>query len=201
MATQTDRSHGYESIADEFARLRRASGIGLETIRSWAKQLPGGASVLDLGCGSGVPVAVELGRLGFFVAGVDASPTLIAEFHRQLPAALCACEAIEDSAFFERKFDGILAVGLIFLLPEEVQRSVIKKVGNALEPCGRFLFTAPHQRCEWQDVLTGQKSVSLGAEQYTVALHQAGLTLTETYLDEGENHYFSARKTGVAIAA
>src|SRR5690242_7409902 len=102
MAADKDRSRGYESVADEFAKLRRASGIGLGTIRNWAKQLPEGASLLDLGCGTGVPVAVELGKLGFIVAGVDASPTLIAEFRRQMPAGLWACETIEDSAFFER---------------------------------------------------------------------------------------------------
>ncbi len=151
--------------------------------------------MLDLGCGSGVPIAFELGKLGFFVAGIDASPTLIAEFHRQLPNALWAFEAVEDSAFFERRFDGILAVGLIFLLPEDLQRAVITKVGNALATDGKFLFTAPYQRCEWLDLLTGQKSVSLGTDEYALALHRAGLTLTESYVDEGENHYFSSRKT------
>ena len=195
MATRLDRSNGYESIADEFATLRRESGIGVGTIQSWAKQLPRGASVLDLGCGSGVPIASDLAKLGFFVAGIDASPTLIAEFHRQLPNALWACEAVEDSAFFERKFDGILAIGLIFLLSEDLQRAVITKVGNALEMDGKFLFTAPYHRCEWVDLLTGQKSLSLGTEEYALALKRAGLTLTESYVDEGENHYFSSRKT------
>src|SRR5262245_52337803 len=121
MPTHADRSNGYEAFADEFARRRRALGIGLRTIQDWATQLPAGASVLDLGCGSGVPIGVELSRLGFHVAGIDASPTLIAEFHRQIPEAPWACEAVEDSAFFGRQFDAIVAIGLIFLLPEDVQ--------------------------------------------------------------------------------
>ena len=193
---QTDRSAGYEAVADEFAVRRRALAIGLGTIQHWARQLPAGATVLDLGCGSGVPIARELSRLGFSVAGIDASPSLIAEFHRQIPGALWTCEAVEESTFFGRKFDAILAVGLVFLLPEDAQQAVIGKVGDALEADGSFLFTAPHQACEWVDVLTGQRSVSLGARQYEAALLRAGLVVIESYVDEGENHYFACRKSG-----
>lgn len=196
MPTHTDRSRGYDAVADEFAAHRRASGIGLGTIQHWARRLPAGATVLDLGCGSGDPIAKELSRLGFSIAGIDASPILIAKFHRQIPEAQWACEAVEDSAFFGRKFDAILAVGLVFLLPEDVQQTVISKVGDALEVDGSFLFTAPHQACEWVDVMTGQRSVSLGARQYEAALTRTGLVVIESYVDEGENHYFACRKPG-----
>jgi 2-polyprenyl-3-methyl-5-hydroxy-6-metoxy-1,4-benzoquinol methylase len=196
MSMNPDRSSGYEAVASEFAKHRHASPIGLEIIRNWANHVPAGARVLDLGCGTGIPVAKELDRLGFLVAGIDASPTLIAEFRRQIPAAPWACEAIEDSSFFGRKFDAVLAIGLIFLLPEDVQRTVISNVGEALESDGRFLFTAPHQRCEWVDVLTGNRSVSLGDNQYATALLRAGLAVTASYVDEGENFYFACQKTG-----
>jgi hypothetical protein len=45
------------------------------------------------------------------------------------------------------------------------------------------------------DVLTGKKSVSLGEKQYATALLRAGLAVTESYVDEGENFYFACRKT------
>ncbi len=195
MPTHTDRSSGYEAVADEFAARRRALGIGLGTIQRWARQLPAGATVLDLGCGSGDLIAKELSRLGFSVAGIDASATLIAEFHRQIPEALWACEAVEDSTFFGRKFDAVLAVGLLFLLPEDTQQTVIRKVGDALEVDGSFLFTAPRQACEWADVMTGQRSVSLGARQYEAVLLRTGLVIIENYVDEGENYYFACRKS------
>src|SRR5690348_11080664 len=47
--------------------------------------LPGGATVLDLGCGSGMPVAHYLVQHGFRVTGVDTSPTLIALCRKRLP--------------------------------------------------------------------------------------------------------------------
>jgi ubiquinone/menaquinone biosynthesis C-methylase UbiE len=44
----------------------------------FAATLPRGAAVLDLGCGSGMPVARNLVQHGLRVTGVDASPTMIA---------------------------------------------------------------------------------------------------------------------------
>jgi SAM-dependent methyltransferase len=195
MLVSTDFSAGYEAVADEFAERRRASGIGLRTVLRWATQLPAGATVLDLGCGSGDPLAKELCRRGFSVAGIDASASLIAEFHRQIPEASWACEPVEASSFFGRKFDAILAVGLVFLLSEHAQQTVLGKVSDALDVDGRFLFTAPRQACEWTDVLTGQRSVSLGEDQYEGILRRNGMVVIESYADEGENHYFSCRKS------
>jgi 2-polyprenyl-3-methyl-5-hydroxy-6-metoxy-1,4-benzoquinol methylase len=191
---ETDHSNGYEAVANDFSRLRRMSGTGVGTIRRWAKPLRPGSTMLDLGCGSGEPIAVELNRLGFQVAGVDASPTLIAEFRRHLPGAPWACEAVECSTFFGGKFDAVIAIGLMFILPAEVQRIVIAKVGEALVEGGKFLFTAPHQACSWVDVLTGRPSESMGSAQYESSLHRAGMAVTARYVDEGENHYFDCRK-------
>src|SRR5215469_1927484 len=43
------------------------------------------------------------------------------------------CEDVEDSIFFARTFDGVVAWGLFFLLDEEVQRRMIKKVAGVLQ--------------------------------------------------------------------
>ena len=80
----------------------------------------------------------------------------------------------------------------MLLLSEDDQRKLINKVAEALGPGGRFLFTAPHQKCEWKDVLTGQRSVSLGKAQYERLLDEAGMHLNNTCMDEGGNHYFGA---------
>jgi len=44
-----------------------------------------GATILDVGCGSGLPIATELIRRGFDVTGVDGSSTMIDLFRRNLP--------------------------------------------------------------------------------------------------------------------
>jgi hypothetical protein len=50
------------------------------------------------------------------------------------------------------------------------------------------------QSCFWRDAMTGRPSVSLGQEAYQKALEAEGMSLVGTYSDEGENHYYSAKK-------
>jgi len=189
-----DASNGYEAVAAEFMVRRERSSIGVETVRSWARALPPSGSILDLGCGHGSPLSTALAADGFAIHGVDASPTLVEAFRRRLPGAPVTCEAVEGSHFFGRTFDGVLAVGLIFLLPPEAQQGLIRRVAAALNRGGRFLFTAPPHRCTWSDVLTGRESLSLGAERYETIFSAAGLIPAGTYVDEGANHYYDTRK-------
>ena len=58
-----------------------------------------------------------------------------------------ACEPVEETSFFGQMFDGVIAWGLMFLLPAETQRSLIHRVGKVVKGGGRFLFTAPFQVC------------------------------------------------------
>ena len=191
-SAEDDRSNGYDAVAPEFMRRRGQSSVGIATIRAWARSLPPGAPILDLGCGHGLPISMALMNDGFVVYGVDASPSLIAEFRRRFPRAQAACEPVEGSRFFNRTFDGALAVGLMFLLPAVAQRELIRRVASALNPGGRFLFTSPAQACTWTDMLTGHESLSLGLEEYHAVLSKAGLTLAGEHVDEGGNHYFDA---------
>lgn len=195
-----DQSNGYEAVAEEFMARRTSSRVGVATVREWAQSLPVGADVLDLGCGHGVPVSQALVDCGLTVYGVDASPSLIAAFRARFPAALAECSGVEDSEFFGRSFDGVVAWGLIFLLAPTAQSRLIDSVSAVLKPGGRFLFTSPEQACEWSDNLTRQRSVSLGADVYRQVLDAAGLVLVGEAEDEGENHYYFARMPDRASA-
>ena len=192
--TKHDPSNGYETFASEFMRRRGESSIGVATVRRWSRALQPGSTNLDLGCGHGIPLSVALIEDGFNLYGIDASPTLIAAFRSRFPHAHATCGAVEASNFFGRTFDGVLAIGLVFLLDADTQRELIRKVAQALTSGGRFLFTAPRQACTWMDILTGGRSLSLGAEVYEAILTGAGLALVDEYLDQGDNHYFDARK-------
>lgn len=189
-----DRSNGYEAVAAQLMAARERSRVGVQTVRHSARSLPRGASILDLGCGHGVPIAQALLEDGFAVHGVDASPSLTAAFRTRFPHAHVACEAVEDSRFFDRTFDGVIAIGLMFLLPAQTQRDLIHRVAAALKHGGRFLFTAPTQSCTWADLLTGRPSMSLGFEAYVAELEKAGLVLVGEHVDEGENHYYDAAR-------
>jgi SAM-dependent methyltransferase len=197
-----DRSNGYEVISADFLARRarssnRSTAIGVKEVRNWARTLPPGSSVIDLGCGPGFPITVVLIEEGLNVFGVDAAPSFVAAFQRNLPGTPILCEAVQESRFFDRTFDAVLAIGLIFLLKAEDQYRLIQRFPQLLVPGGRLLFTATAKPAVWNDAMTGLKSVSLGAEQYKKLLEAAGLSVVEEYEDVGENHYFDAFKGSV----
>jgi SAM-dependent methyltransferase len=195
-----DLSNGYESISAEWLATRgngrtRTNAIGVKEVRRWAKTLPPQSSVIDLGCGPGSPITAVLIEEGLEVFGVDAAPSLVAAFQQNLPGTPVVCESVLESSFFNRKFDAVLSIGLIFLLRADEQRRLIQRFADALVPGGHLLFTAPAEPGIWTDVMTGLQSTSLGAEEYRSQLAAVGLSVTAEYEDEGQNHYFSAFKT------
>jgi 2-polyprenyl-3-methyl-5-hydroxy-6-metoxy-1,4-benzoquinol methylase len=88
--------------------------------------------VLDLGCGTGIPISKILMDEGMRVYGIDASPTIVRAFRENFPTTSVACESIEDSFFFNRTFDAIIAWGVFFLLSQTAQERLIPKVADAL---------------------------------------------------------------------
>jgi SAM-dependent methyltransferase len=188
----TDTSNGYEEHADTFMQWRHPH-IGQNVARDWAREFERGATVLELGCGDGV-ISQVLVEAGLMLYGLDASPRLLRAFRERFPMAQAECAAAEESTYFDRTFDGVIAVGLIFLLPEAAQKIVFSKVAIALNEGGRFLFTAPRQVCTWVDVLTNRDACSLGVEAYEALLRGLGFEVSSGRVDEGENHYFFAVK-------
>jgi SAM-dependent methyltransferase len=190
-----DRSNGYERIAPEFLARRgscRSTGIGAKEVRKWARSLPTGAAVIDLGCGPGFPITEVLVAEGLRTFGVDAAPSFVQAFRRNLPNTPVLCDAVQDSRFFDRTFEGVLAWGLMFLLSPGDQLRLIERIAGIMEPSGRLLFTSPAEPIVWKDAMTGLESRSLGAEEYRRQLSAVGLSLMNEYEDEGQNHYFDA---------
>jgi len=195
----SDTSNGYDAIAAEFIAGRgdiktRGIAVGVRAVRAWAETLQPGSAVLDLGCGPGDPITHVLIDAGLAVYGIDASSRMVDAFRARFPGVPVECNSVEQSDFFGRQFDGVIAWGLLFLLQPEVQAQLIGKVAHALAPDGRFLFTAPRQACEWSDAMTGLRSESLGADAYRRLLEEAGLALIDETEDEGENHYYMSLK-------
>lgn len=191
-----DESNGYDNIAELYinGRGRAVNGVGASTARAWAKTFNPGSHILDLGCGTGIPVTKILLEAGLKAYAIDASPKMVADFRQNFPNVPVACESVERSLFFDRTFDGIISVGLVFLLPEENQRALIPKMAAALNPGGRLCFTSPVEPITWNDAMTEQRSVSLGAEEYRKLMRASGLTIAEEFEDEGGNHYYCATR-------
>ena len=105
------------------------------------------------GCGPGFPITVILVEEGLHVFGVDAAPSFVAAFQRNLPGIPILCEAVQDSRMFDRTFDAVLAWGLMFLLKAEEQIRLIHRFAEMLVPGGPAVhFTCQAHRLErWND--------------------------------------------------
>lgn len=182
----------YENHAVEFLRRRDQSTIGVDIVRRWAETLESGTDTLEIACGGGIPITRALLDSGLNVSAMDSSPTLVAAFRDRFPDTPVVCERVQQSDFFERRFGAVVAIGLLFLLDEADQLSLIRRVARLLRPGGRFMFTAPVQTGVWRDCLTGGESTSLGRERYEAALMDAGFRLVGRYEDEGSNHHYDA---------
>lgn len=192
-----DRSSGYQAVSQKFLAGRgssktRSEAIGVNEVRRWARTLPRGSSVIDLGCGPGFPITVVLVEEGLQAFGVDAAPSFVEAFQRNLPRTPIVCESVLESGFFDRTFDAVLAIGLMFLLKAEEQHRLIHRIAEILHPGGRLLFTSTAKPVVWEDAMTGLESISLGAEQYRKLLGTVGISVADEYEDAGENHYFDA---------
>ncbi len=191
-----DKSNGYEKIAKRFIEIRgrKIDGIGASKVRNCLKSLPKKSSVLNLGCGTGIPITKVILEKEMEVYAIDSSETLVQEFKMNFPNIPVECESVENSSFFNKKFDAIIAWGLIFLISSDSQIRLLQKIANSLKSGGKLLFTAPKQKTEWEDLMTKKKSRSLGAKKYREVLLENELTLIQEFKDEGENHYFEAIK-------
>ncbi len=187
-----EASAGWNAVADTYDDLR--SGVGVEILRDWVATLPTGASVLDVGAGTGRPVTETLVDAGCRVAATDPSPAMLEHLDRRLPTVETRREALPDGDLFGRRFDGVVAIGVLFLLPPADQPTALGRLAAAVGDGGALLFTAPAEAATWTDRLTGRTSVSLGTGIYQRHLAADGLVPVETLVDEGGNVHHHLRR-------
>jgi SAM-dependent methyltransferase len=97
--------------------------------------------VLDLGCGSGEPMAGYLIEQGHDVVGVDSSPAFIDLCRRRFPEQRWVVEDMRTLALPER-FGGLLAWHSFFHLTPEDQRAMFPLFARHAPPGAALMFTS-----------------------------------------------------------
>lgn len=102
--------------------------------------LPDSASILDLGCGTGRPIAEQLLARGHQVTGVDQATSLLGTARTRFPSATWIESSIEA---FETalRFDAVVCWDALFHVPRELHEGILHRVVWYLKPGGRLMMT------------------------------------------------------------
>ena len=128
----------YDACAEEYGASRKTDA-GVE-LRGLTERLEDGMSVLDVGCGAGVPIARALSEK-FQVTGVDVSREMVRLARRNVPEGEFVCGDVMSVDFEEGSFDAAVAFYSIFHLPREEHRGLFERIHRWLRPGGYLLCT------------------------------------------------------------
>ena len=168
----------YERVALGYARSRDKSLFERKWLDRMLSYTPPPRRVLDLGCGSGSPIAQYLSDRRARITGVDGAAALLALFRQNLPQAQ-AIHADMRGLNLSQRFDAILAWNSFFHLAPDDQRAMFATFAAHAAPRAVLMFTAgpaagePIGQVENQPVY----HASLDPEEYTSLLESAGFDL------------------------
>ncbi|KAK8024272.1 hypothetical protein PG993_012338 [Apiospora rasikravindrae] len=113
----------------------------LKAVDKFAARLRPGCRVLDLGCGTGRPVAHTLAARGFQVHGVDFSETMIGLSRAAVPNGVFECAHLLDWTPAQgQRFGGIVATSSFYELSREQMETLVSRWRDWLEPGGLALL-------------------------------------------------------------
>ncbi|MBC7875676.1 MAG: class I SAM-dependent methyltransferase [Anaerolineales bacterium] len=130
---------GYNAIANRYLAERTRDSQDVLLLNDLIERLPVNASVLDAGCGAGVPISQMLSER-FKVTGVDFSEAQIELAKKNVPNANFICQDMTKLDFPENSFDGICSYYAIIHIPREEHQSLLANFYKMLKPNGCVLL-------------------------------------------------------------
>lgn len=135
--------NSYDQIAEQWhSQIRGQAYIDhvLRYVDLAVEGLQPGARVLDLGCGTGTPVAKHLVEKGFYVTGVDQSRKMLEIAKREvLQAKFIHSDMVNVQ--LPSGFGAAIAWDSIFHVARKHHSGIFQKVAGLLEPGGKFLVS------------------------------------------------------------
>lgn len=165
----------YRRHATAWAKARGTRLIERTWLNRFAALLPAGGSILDIGCGTGEPIARYLASRGFRIIGVDSAPEMVALFRAHLPAATAHVADMRQLDLGET-FDGLIAWDSFFHLAPDDQRAMMPLFRNHAAPGAALMFTSGPADGEAIGTLEGEPlyHASLDPEEYRELLGDCG---------------------------
>lgn len=182
---------GYDKMAQAYLASRDRLKSG-KYIQQLVKYLPKNASVLDLGCGAGIPVDDLLLKAGHSVIGIDISHEQIKLARKNCPRGQYLIGDIQDLEMGEYRVDAVISFYTIFHTPKDSHGKLLRVVASFLKKGGYLLVTMGDREFEGEHELYGAKmwSSQHGTAKNRSLVESAGFKIIIDELDYsgGERH-------------
>ncbi|MEM1177184.1 MAG: class I SAM-dependent methyltransferase [Acidobacteriota bacterium] len=181
----------YDDIGLKYLESRSPT-IGVADVLGLVETFGRKISVLDLGCGTGWPIAEALWPETSRYVGVDSSRVLLGEFRRRLPEAEAILGSVHEVALDAAAFDLVFAYGSLFHLTPSAQRVAVLKACRAVAPGGTLAFTSGVEAGACTGTVAGISVPhwSIGEKAYVELAASCGLVFEGSLLGEGQNLFF-----------
>ncbi|WP_205511174.1 class I SAM-dependent methyltransferase [Longitalea arenae] len=170
----------YNIIADWFFENRYQGVMEQAHLDRLINIVGNGARVLDLGCGTGIPILKYLLSQGMQVIGVDASYRMLEIAKKNFPSIKFVLADMRQLSLGQ-KFDAIIAWHSLFHLPPEDQPPMFQIFKTHLNNSGLLLFTSGTEYSESWVTNDGTKLFhgSLNTSQYRSLLEENAFRILE----------------------
>lgn len=141
----------YEEIVDWFDDARTKTLMESEYLNLILNSIPANSSILDLGCGTGEPIAQFFIDKGFKITGVDGSKKMIEVCKKRFPTHQWIVSDMRD-IHLNQQFEVVLAWHSFFHLDQDSQRKIFKLFAEHCKSKGILAFTSGEEEGEvWSD--------------------------------------------------
>jgi SAM-dependent methyltransferase len=194
---------GYDVLSARYDEATGAESKYESWIGDLLADLTPESRVLDLGCGSGVPVARALAEAGHQVVGVDISEVQVQRARELVPRGEFLQADATKLDLPGESFDAVVSFYALIHIPLDEQLPLLQRIAGWLRPGGRFVGTTGHQAWtgadeNWLDGGAPMWWSHADAATYRAWLEQSGLVVErEEFVPEGDSGHtlFWARRT------
>jgi cyclopropane fatty-acyl-phospholipid synthase-like methyltransferase len=182
---------GYNQVAEAYSRDRsKLTSGGL--VQKFIAQLKPQASVLDLGCGTGVPVDRMLIKKNHLVTGIDLSPVMIQKSRRNCPQGEYVVRDMRDLKPGEYQVEAAVSMYALFHVERQKHLEILKVIRSFLPSDGWLLISMGDKEFEGEHEFYGIKmwSSQYGPDRNRKIIREAGFRIETEKMDwsGGEKH-------------
>lgn len=177
----------YKKHARAWTELRGDFLYEKEWLDLFLSLIPVHSTLLDLGCGSGKPIADYLIQQGHTLIGVDSSDVMIAMAQKNFPKQTWV-QADMRTVELDQKFNAILAWDSFFHLTPDDQRQMFAQFAQFSVTNTALMFTSGPMAGEAMGDLFGDAlyHASLSQDEYRVLLKQYGFNVVKMVANDVE---------------